>query len=234
MTSTSSDPVVLRGLPSETVGDAPAGGDLRTGSWTRLWQGSVVGDPVTESVLGPLAERTRAAARAEGYAAGWAEGRRVVAAAAERETAERRAELDDMRAVAAERQDLLLAALGAAVSRAGAELADRQADLGVAAVDLALELVETFLGRELELAREPGLDAVRRAVAAVETDVRIVVRLHPDDLATLHAGVSVDPRVTLLADPGLTRGDAVAETEDQVVDATVAAALARVRAVVDR
>lgn len=234
MTSTSSDPLVLRDVPSDTVGDAPTRNDLRTGSWTRLWEGSVVGDPVTESVLGPLAERTRAAARAEGYAAGWAEGRRVAAATAQRETAERRAELDDMRAAAAARQDLVLAALRAALDRAELELQDRQAALGVAAVDLALELVETFLGRELELSREPGLDAVRRAVAAVETDVRIVVRLHPDDLATLHPGAAVDPRVTLVADPSLVRGDAVAETEDRVVDATVASALARVRAVVGR
>lgn len=234
MTSTSSDPVVLRDLPTDTVGDAPAGSDLRAGSWTRLWEGSVVGDPVTEAVLGPLAERTRAAARAEGYAAGWAEGRRVAAAAAARETDERRAELDDMRAVAAERQDLLLVALRSAVDRAEAELRARQADLGIAAVDLALDLVETFLGRELDLAREPGLDAVRRAVAAVETDVRIVVRLHPDDLATLHPDAEVDPRVTLLADPALARGDAIAETDDRIVDATVAAALQRVRAVVGR
>jgi len=216
------------------VGDVPAGGDLRTGSWTRLWEGSVVGDPVTESVLGPLAERTRAAARAEGYATGWAEGRRVAAATAQRETAERRAELDDLRALAAERQDLALAALRTAVDRAQLELRDREAALGVAAVDLALDLVAAFLGRELELATEPGLDAVRRAVAPVETDVRIVVRLHPDDLATLHPDADPDPRVTLLADPALTRGDAVAETEDRVVDATVAAALARIRAVVGR
>lgn len=234
MTSTSSDPVVLRGLPTDTVGDAPAGSDLRAGSWTRLWEGSVVGDPVTESVLGPLAERARAAARAEGYAAGWAEGRRVAAASAARETADRRAELEEMRAVAVERQDLLLAAMGVAVDRAERELLDRQDDLAVAAVDLALDLVETFLGRELELAGTPGLDAVRRAVAPVESDVRIVVRLHPDDLATLHPDAEVDPRVTLLADPALTRGDAVAETDDRIVDATVGAALARVRAVVGR
>lgn len=234
MTSTSSDPVVLRDLPTEDVGAAPTGSDLRSGSWTRLGDGAVVGDPVTEAVLGPLAERVRAAARAEGYAAGWAEGRRRAAADAERETAERRAELDALRADAAERQDVLLAALRTTVDRAGAELRERQADLGVAAVDLALDLVQTFLGRELEVAREPGLDAVRRAVAAVETDVRIVVRLHPDDLATVHPDADLDPRVTLLADPSLGRGDAVAETADNVVDATVAGALARVREVLGR
>lgn len=234
MTSTSSEPVVLRGLPADTVADAPAGADLRAGAWTRLWNGSVVGDAVTEAVLGPLADRTRSAARAEGYAAGWAEGRRRAAADAERETEARRAELDRQRVAATEQQDRLLAALGTALARAEQELAQRQADLGVGAVDLALELVELFLGRELELAREPGLDAVRRAVAAVETDARIAVRLHPEDLATVHPDAVTDPRVTLVADPALTRGDAVAETQDRVVDATVAAALARVRAVVGR
>ena len=91
MTSTSSDPVVLRDLPTEDVGTAPTGSDLRSGSWTRLGDGGVVGDPVTEAVLGPLAERVRAAARAEGYAAGWAEGRRRAQEAAEQAAAERAA-----------------------------------------------------------------------------------------------------------------------------------------------
>ena len=49
--------------------------DLRTGVWTRLGDSAVLGDPVTEAALDGLAERTHSAARAQGYAVGWAEGR---------------------------------------------------------------------------------------------------------------------------------------------------------------
>ena len=46
--------------------------ELRVGNWTRLGGSTVLGDQVTESMLDVLAERTRDAARAQGYATGWA------------------------------------------------------------------------------------------------------------------------------------------------------------------
>ncbi|MDO9377688.1 MAG: hypothetical protein Q7T56_02480, partial [Nocardioidaceae bacterium] len=68
--------LVLRDLAEVRVHGAPSRGELRTGPWTRLGSPGLAGDPVTESMLTELAARAEAAARAQGYAAGWAEGRR--------------------------------------------------------------------------------------------------------------------------------------------------------------
>ncbi|HEY9562838.1 MAG TPA: hypothetical protein VIR30_03615, partial [Nocardioides sp.] len=72
MTS-SSEARVLRGPVDVTVLPAP---DLRAGEWTRFGSGNARGDAVTENTLAALADSTRDAARAQGYAVGWAEGRR--------------------------------------------------------------------------------------------------------------------------------------------------------------
>src|SRR5215218_8586957 len=61
--------------------------ELRSGSWTRLGSGTVLGDAVTEQTLAGLAEQAEAAARAQGYSRGWAEGRH----AAEQQAAQDRA-----------------------------------------------------------------------------------------------------------------------------------------------
>ncbi|MDQ2757752.1 MAG: hypothetical protein M3Y71_14525, partial [Actinomycetota bacterium] len=48
--------------------------DLRGGDWTRRGGDSVRGDASTELLLGELADRTRTAARSQGFSVGWAEG----------------------------------------------------------------------------------------------------------------------------------------------------------------
>ena len=75
--------------------------ELRTGVWTRFGTSSVLGDAVTEETLSALAETTRTAARSQGYAVGWAEGRRAArdeADAAARAAEAARREAEDARA----------------------------------------------------------------------------------------------------------------------------------------
>lgn len=234
MRSTSSDGVVARDLPASSV-RVPAGpADLGSGTWTRLGSGGVAGDAVTEAILGGIAERSQQAARAQGYATGWAEGRRLALARAEAEVAEVRRQACDDRArrEAAHRQ--ALGALDAAVG----ELRDRTAEvvdaLAAEAVEVALELTRAILGREVATAADPGAEALRRAMTSVEPHVAATVRLHPDDHAALDPAALEGRAVTVVADQGLSRGDAVAETEDSLVDATIAAALERVREVLAR
>lgn len=237
MTSTSSDRVVARGLPADTV--TPAGtADLRSGEWTRLGSAGVLGDAVTEAILGGLAERSYAAARAQGYATGWAEGRRVALARAaeESEAVRRSAELVQARRDAEHRQ--ALAALDAAVTQLEGRTAAALEELAGHTVQAALALTEAILGRELATATDPGADALRRAMALVDPTADVTVRLHPADRdpvnpAALH-GLDDGRTVTIVADPTVQRGDAVAETEHTYVDATVATALARVREVLSR
>jgi len=237
MTSTSSEPlpqVVVRDLPTAAVVTADTARDLREGEWTRFGSASVLGDVATEDTLRGLAERSRAAARAQGFAAGWAEGQRAHAARAA--TAR-----DEQERVVAERSaHLLLAqhsaasALEAALGRCAEAGRELQADLTAKAVDLAVELAEAILGRELEISVDPGADALRRALASVPAEVPLVVRLNPDDVAALDDAVLADRPVTVLPDPAVARGDALVETDNGVVDAGIATAVARVREVLSR
>jgi flagellar assembly protein FliH len=94
-------------------------------------------------------------------------------------------------------------------------------------------LVEDLLGRELAVAADPGLDAVRRALGLCPADAPVVVRLHPDDLAEIPpaALAELPDTVTVLGDPRIERAGAVAETGPQRIDAQLGAALERVQAV---
>lgn len=234
MRSTSSDPVVARDLPAESVTAHAQGADLRAGAWTRLGSGTALGDAVTESILSGIAERSHQAARAQGYATGWAEGRRVaLARAADEAKAVRRAAEEAEARREAEHRDAL-AALDAAVAQVGVRLAEAVDALAGQTVHVALELTEAILGREVATAADPGGDALRRAMSLVAPQVAVTVRIHPKDRATLDPDALGDSTVTVLDDPTLEPGDAIAETEDTLVDATIRAALDRVREVLTR
>jgi flagellar assembly protein FliH len=230
MTSTSSDPVVLRDVPADRLGTRPAAGDLRTGRWTRFGSSAVLGDDATEAALGSLVDAAGSAARAQGYAMGWAEGRRAALARADADREQRARAHDAEHAEAVAEVARTADALARAADRLHAENSAHVNALAEAAVDLALQVAEAVLGRELLVTADPGGDALRRALAAVPEPGPVTVRLNPDDLAALGPG-ALEDRVAVRADPTLARGDAVAETGTCSVDATVAAALARVREV---
>ena len=158
------------------------------------------------------------------------------------EAARREAFEDGHRAGLAEALEGLEARRGAAVAALGAEL--RQAAAGVAslraevvdevvgdAVDLAYELLEVLIGRELTLAENPVRDAVARALTLVPDGDDLVLRVHPD------CGLGDDDLAALAAEPGVkvVRDRSIDLHGCQVVigachvDAQVPAALERVR-----
>jgi flagellar assembly protein FliH len=231
MTSTSSDRVIARDLPTETISAPAHSADLRSGDWTRLGSGGVLGDAVTEAVLGEIAEQARQTAQAQGYATGWAEGRRVANARAAEEAAAVRREADAERARRATEHQAAMAALDTAVDAMRTRVTETVEALAGQTVDVALELTRAILGREVITATDPGGDALRRALSLVDPQVSATVRLHPADRAALDPTVLEGREVAVVADPTLERGDAVAETADTLVDATIAAALERVREV---
>ena len=218
--STLADPalgVVLRGPDADGLRVASFGVDLRRAV------------PAAEPVA---ADET---ARAAGYAHGWAQGRRDAALAQAQEQAAQR-ERD--RVADADRQVALQRALqgiDAAAAALHRDLAPAVAALEEVLLDAGYELAEALLGREL-CTGTPGRDAVARAMALVPADGPVTVRLHPADLATLSGTdeSTVEHRVlgrlvTLVADPALGTGDAVARCASSTVDARLAGALARVR-----
>lgn len=234
MRSTSSEPVVLRDLPETSYSATGTSPELRAGTWTRLSGAAALGDAATESVLGELAERSRVAGRAQGYAAGWAEGRRRAQEEAEQTAAAQADAAAQAHAAALERQRVLADALERAAARCGGDLEARYAELADQAVELALQIAEAVVQRELATTADPGADAVRRALTSVPPTIAVTVRLNPEDLAGMDPDAVTGRPVTLVPDADVARGDALAETETQMVDATVDAAMARVREVLGR
>lgn len=225
---TSSSERVLRGESAVAVATL-ATPDLRSGSWTRLGDERVLGDAVTEHSLAGLAETTRAAAQAQGYAVGWAEGRRAaaeLAAEADRAAAE-------AHAAAEERREAEHAAALAALTRAAAALQQTSArlagELEDQAVRLARELTTELVGHEVRTCTDAGVDVVRRALVVLPTGVPVTLRVHPSVVSSPAVGDLADHGVSVVADPTLDRADAVVESTEAVVDLRIGAALERVR-----
>jgi flagellar assembly protein FliH len=197
--------------------------------------GSATGRPgvnLTEVYAEQLA-RLREEARRAGWATGHAEGlvaAEQVVAAAERAAEERLAAVQvrwERRLASA------TAAMGAAVERLDAVAAPVVDELRDSILDAVLLLVGDLLGRELAMASSPGLDALQRALTLCPSDVPVVVRLHPDDLAEVppEALAQLPASVTVRPDDEVERAGALAEAGTQRVDAQLGPALERVRAV---
>jgi flagellar assembly protein FliH len=171
-----------------------------------------------ESDLDALASH-RAAAASQGYDEGYAEGlaKATADAALVREEESRRAAV----------------AMGA-LARAVTALQDAEcrlrSDVQAAAPRLAFELLEALLGREVELARDPGRDAIARVLALDEGTQPARVRLNPQDVDAL-GELGVARQVCVVPDAAVQPGGAVAEVGSATLDGQLETAVERVRQV---
>jgi len=206
--------------------------ELRTGEWTRFGAASVLGDTVTEETLATLAERTRTAARSQGYSVGWAEGQRAAREAARRQAEAVAADHAEAEARRETEHRAAVAALEAAAVRLHDTVATVSAAVEEHASGLAWELTEALVGHELRSATGP--DVVRRALQLAPTEPVARLRMHPDQLADLnpaHLAELAERGVDVVADPALGWADALVEAADHVIDARISTALERVREV---
>lgn len=177
--------------------------------------------------------RLRSHAHAEGFAAGHAEGMTAAAAVvAEAETAAQE-RLLDVQARWERRVASATAALGRAAAGFDEATIPVAEEIRETILGTVLTLVEDLLGRELQLAGSPVLDAIRRALTLCPSDSPALVRIHPDDLAEIAADelAALPDTVRVVADPSIERTGAVAETGSRRIDAQLQAALERVQAV---
>jgi flagellar assembly protein FliH len=192
-------------------------------------------DPTLERAFDEVAAQVRAAAQAEGYAVGWAAGLRaatdhVQAAAAEAEAIQREAADTQARSVRT-----ALRALAQAATSLEVRAVTPAAELRDAVLDAAVELTETMLDRELALATEPGLDALRRALDLVPSGRPVTARLHPSDAAAVRDALAAMPagelgrELLVVADASVEPAGCVVECDASRVDAQLSTALARVR-----
>ncbi|HEY0487235.1 MAG TPA: FliH/SctL family protein [Mycobacteriales bacterium] len=223
---------ILKGAAAGSV--APAGFEIELRRAVPASRGPVA-VPVEggwrSATAGDLATEVREAARAEGYSAGWADGRRVAAAEARTRAA---AVAGEVAASEHARRASHESAM-AAVARAAGELERRVVpvaeEMAEAVLTAALVLAQAVLGRELAITTDGGADALRRALDLVPRLRPVTVRLNPADLATLAVHDSTaefDGRqVTLVPDATLAPGDAVALCDATEIDARLGAALDR-------
>ncbi len=164
-------------------------------------------------------EAEAAAAVRRGYDEGYAEGLARAAAVAA-----------GMKKEESQRVAGALSALSHALAAAEESERTMRAEIEAAAPKLAFALLETLLGRELVLAATPGRDAITRVLALDEGLEPVTVRLNPFDVETLDA-LDLGRVLTVVADPSVERGGAVAEVGRAVLDGQLASALERVRQV---
>ncbi|MEV4132510.1 FliH/SctL family protein [Dactylosporangium sp. NPDC049742] len=183
-----------------------------------------------------LVERVREEAEAAGYAAGWAQGMREAKTGAEAQAARVAAEAA---ATAEEHRrgvESALRAIGAAAGTLERRAVPAAQDIEDQIVATAFALAEAVLGRELRTATEPGREALARALALVPGTRPVTVRLNPADRLTIgQTELVMDGRtVSLVDDPALGPGDALALCDATSVDARLAPALDRVREVLEQ
>ncbi|MDN4613418.1 FliH/SctL family protein [Leifsonia sp. F6_8S_P_1B] len=192
----------------------------------------VVFSPLTVPVLAETEQEHAAleAARARGFAAGYAEGLRVAAdeqAAWLARAEERRAREAE---AAEQRVAQLLRALRAAAVEVGEAtvpvLADAEETLIAAAFELATAVVGVALEDRVAAARAAVVRVLDAAAADGRAGIVATVRMHPADVAAL-AGEELG--VHLVPDPALAPGDATGDLPDGWLDARIGAALERAK-----
>lgn len=183
-----------------------------------------------------LVAQVRAEVEAAGYAAGWAQGRREARTGAEAEAERVATEAAEVAEMQRHRFERALRAIGDAADALERRAVPAAEDIEEQIVATAFALAEAVLGRELRTATEPGREALTRALALVPGASPVTVRLNPSDRLTIgQTELVMDGRtVSLVDDPSLGPGDALALCDATKVDARLGPALDRVREVLEQ
>jgi flagellar assembly protein FliH len=192
----------------------------------------------TVSIPQSMIDSARDAARAAGYAEGWASGTQAARAQALSEAEVAR--IERMRAATALRLKGHTAL--ESVERAATAL-ERRAVAGAEQLEdlilsAALQIAEAVVGHALRDDAVRGRAALARVLALAPDREPVEVRLHPEDHELLTAGedyaAGSDRTITLVADPRLQPGDAVALCGATEIDARISEGIARVRQALNR
>jgi flagellar assembly protein FliH len=212
MSSSSRDRTGARVLRDVAV-VAPA--DLSQVS-ARVAQSLVVAPELVESAI----RDGRRSGYEAGYNAGYADG-----------LAEARSRTEDL----AQRLTGLVPQLGAAATALYQREASARDDIEDQVVAVAFQIAQVLVGHELVHCDHRGRDALARALAFAPEQGHVIARLHPDDLAALGDPDYLAPgrSLSLVPDPSLRPGDCVIDINGCHIDATLDAAVERVRAVLE-
>lgn len=161
------------------------------------------------------AEAARSLAYEQGYNAGLEQARADVEAAT-----------DD----ANRRVRRALGALTIAIEEFQVREATALHDVEDEIVRAAFEIARSVLARELRVAEDPGAEAIARAIGLLPGRDSALVRLSPEDAATLNIN-RVDAggrQIEVIADPAVESGGCVVESGNTTIDAQLSSVLAKV------
>jgi flagellar assembly protein FliH len=180
-------------------------------------------DPALEEMVRVAAEQARESARAEGYAAGWAQGRQaaLVRATAENDAVRRRLATEKSK-LGQDVAELLTALAEATRAARTAQLPDWIEVADVLAAG-ALQLAAAALGRELSSVDGAVEQAVAGALRHLAEPGDAVVHLNPAE-AEMVDGLELGVRV--IPDPSVATGSVVVLTPAQRLRHDLPAALA--------
>lgn len=214
--------------------------DLATSPFTQYAAAGVADprlvDPHMEQVVDEARHEAREQGYAEGHSAGFEAGRRegLDLLAAQQQILLERDAVD--RAARSERLTALVHACESAVAAALDYQAPAVEDLRDAITELAVEIADAVVGHHVEIGDCAAADAVSRALSMVPRHASVLIRLHPDDIAAVEAATSNlhdFESLRLVPDTSVNHGDAFAEATNLEVEASIAGAMERVRAVLN-
>jgi flagellar biosynthesis/type III secretory pathway protein FliH len=158
-------------------------------------------DPHLEELVRVAADRARHEARAEGYAAGWSQGRQAAAVKAAEESAVVAKQADVDRTATTRKLQGLMTSLSEAARAARVTVAPDWTEVSDTLAEGALRLAAAALGRELRSIDDAVVQAVKGALQRLAEPGEAVIHLNPADAAlvldheTLGVRVISDPRV---------------------------------------
>jgi flagellar assembly protein FliH len=204
---TGTGPVIDASVARATVRPARLDRPLRQGALDPGYT-----DPHLEELVQSATREARESAQAQGYAAGWAQGRQAAAAAAAQEAVAAQAQLAEYRAAAALQIDQLMAGLAQATADMSQRTQPEWQELADILCDGAFQLACGILSRELGSVDDAMVANIRAALQLLADPAEAVVHLHPQDAAILAqppAGVRIVP------DAAVPAGGVVALTATQ-------------------
>jgi flagellar assembly protein FliH len=189
----------------------------------------IYADPQLEEMVRAAADRARHEARAEGYAAGWSQGRQAATAKAQTESALARKEAEVDRMLAARRLAELLNSVAEAARAARVSVAPDWIEVADTLAEGALRLAAAALGRELNSIDDAVAQTVKGALRQLADPGEAVVHLNPEDAALVLDDPTIGVRV--ISDPRVPVGSLTALTAAQRLRYDLPAALDAAEAV---
>jgi flagellar assembly protein FliH len=210
-----------------TINDASEHVSVRAARFDRPMRALAIdpnySDAHLEELVRVAAERARETARAEGYAAGWSQGRQAAGKQAQAESLAVAGQIAAQRTAVGRQLQQLLTALAEATVAARQVMAPDWIEVADVLASGALHLAASALGRELQSVDGQVAEAVASALRQLAEPGEAVVHLNPaeaDLVDPIAAGVRV------IADPEIAPGTVTVLTPAQRLRHDLPAALA--------